>query len=182
MPARATSPANSEWGQTPVAPLARLVSDPNRSRLNSVVARLLTGLCCLAVAANAAAQPPGESAAGPGGWRSLRVPGGVAPLLKAAGLDESSAPHAGAARRHPRHLRHAAGRQRRLRRQAPERHHLPRVDLGRRGAGTRAGTGAAEPPPGRRPDDSQEDRGHRRSDRMHARAGVTHLPASARAR
>ena len=41
------------------------------------------------MAANAAAQPPGESAAGPGGWRSLRVPGGVAPLLKAAGLDES---------------------------------------------------------------------------------------------
>ena len=89
MPARATSPANSEWGQKPDAPLARLVSDPNRSRLNSVVTRLLTGLCCLAVAANAAAQPPGESAAGPGGWRSLRVPGGVAPLLKAAGLDES---------------------------------------------------------------------------------------------
>ena len=86
MPARATSPANSEWGQKPDAPLARLVSDPNRSRLNSVVTRLLTGLCCLAVAANAAAQPPGESAAGPGGWRSLRVPGGVAPLLKAAGL------------------------------------------------------------------------------------------------
>ena len=54
-----------------------------------MVTRLLTGLCCLAVAANAAAQPPGESAAGPGGWRSLRVPGGVAPLLKAAGLDES---------------------------------------------------------------------------------------------
>ena len=53
-------------------------------------ARLLaTCVCCLAIAANAAAQPAGGSEAGLGGWHSLRVPGGVAALLKAAGMDES---------------------------------------------------------------------------------------------
>ena len=179
MPARATSPANSEWGQKPDAPLARLVSDPNRSRLNSVVTRLLTGLCCLAVAANAAAQPPGESAAGPGGWRSLRVPGGVAPLLKAAGLDESL-PRTRALRDVIHVLYDTQpgvndAFDARRRNVITYLESISAVEA----LGLEAGAGAAEPPPGRRPNDSQEDRGHRRSDRMHARTGGTHVSAAA---
>jgi hypothetical protein len=40
-------------------------------------------------AARQATNPARAQAPGPHGWHSLRVPGGVAPLLKAAGLDES---------------------------------------------------------------------------------------------
>jgi len=51
---------------------------------------LLLGVFGLAVAAGAQAAGPARAPApGPHGWHSLRVPGGAAALLNAAGLDES---------------------------------------------------------------------------------------------
>ena len=51
--------------------------------------RLLLLSAFVLVGASAAAQPQIASGAGPGAWASVRVPGGVPALLKAAGLDES---------------------------------------------------------------------------------------------
>lgn len=62
--------------------------DGNRNPLGIPVLKgLLLSACCLGSAAGAAAQPP----AGPdaGGWKTLRVPGGAAALLKTAGLDDA---------------------------------------------------------------------------------------------